>query len=60
MEKLNHQYAHGTIISSKKELKVACNDGFLIIDSLKLAGKRKMDIASLLNGYLFAEDAKML
>lgn len=55
-----HNHKNGAVIFSKKELKVAVTNGYLIIDTLKIAGKRKMDAKSLLNGYLFLEDAKML
>lgn len=50
----------GSIVTSKKELKVAVTDGYLIIDEIKLSGKKKMDAKSLLNGYQFTEKAKML
>jgi methionyl-tRNA formyltransferase len=55
----NHNYELGKIISSKNEIKVAVNGGFLIIDSLQLSGKRKMDSKSLLNGFTFNENAKV-
>lgn len=55
-----HNYLPGTIISNKKELKVAVANGFLNILELKLAGKRKMDVVSLLNGITIHENAKML
>jgi len=42
----------GTIITdNKRYLKVACKDGYLAILELKMQGKKKMDIKSLLNGY---------
>lgn len=47
----------GTILTSKNEIKVAAKNGFLIIDSLQLSGKRKMDSKSLLNGFSFEENA---
>ncbi len=56
----NHSYKNGKIITTKKDLKVAVNGGFLKINELKLAGKRKMDSQSLLNGYTFLENAKMV
>jgi len=59
-EEEKHQLEPGSIITSKKELKVATQDGFLVIDEIQLPGKRKMDIFSLLNGYTFAEDSKMM
>ncbi|WP_339659647.1 methionyl-tRNA formyltransferase [uncultured Polaribacter sp.] len=55
-----HQYSLGKIITTKKEMKVAVHNGFIIIDEIKLSGKKKMDIKSLLNGYPFSTDAKML
>ncbi len=59
-EKTIHNHKNGTIITSKKELKVSTAYGYLIIDSLKLAGKRKMDAKSLLNGFIFHQEARML
>jgi methionyl-tRNA formyltransferase len=50
----------GDISVRDKKIKVACLDGFIQIDSLQLAGKKKMDSNSLLNGYSFSENAKML
>ena len=55
-----HHYALGKIITSKKELKVAVDKGFIVIDEIKLSGKKKMDVKSLLNGFTFSKDAKML
>lgn len=54
-----HDIAPGTIITSKKELKVAVKGGYISILSLKLPGKKLMDVVSLLNGYSFNTDAKM-
>lgn len=58
-EYANHNYKAGKIITLKNEIKVAVTDGFIIIDTLQLAGKRKMDSKSLLNGYTFLENAKL-
>jgi methionyl-tRNA formyltransferase len=55
-----HNYEFGAVILSKKEMKVAVKNGFINIKSLKLAGKKKMDTISLLNGYTFSENVKML
>ena len=55
-----HHYKLGRIITSKKELKVAVTGGFIIIDEIKVSGKKKMDAKSLLNGYTFSEKAEML
>lgn len=59
-EQLAHTNDIGAIISSKKEIKVAVSNGYIIIKELKLPGKRTMDVKSLLNGYTFEADAKML
>lgn len=56
----SHKFDIGKIITSKKELKVATKDGFLIINEIKLSGKKLMDTQSLLNGFTFSEDAKAL
>lgn len=52
-----HNFNAGKIIASKKELKIAVKDGYLIINEIKLSGKKKMDIISLLNGFQFEENA---
>tara|TARA_R100000935_G_scaffold58415_2_gene95452 strand:+ start:140495 stop:141418 length:924 start_codon:yes stop_codon:yes gene_type:complete len=49
----------GTIITTKKTIKVACKNGYLYIKELQLPGKRKMDAASLLNGFSFQNEAKL-
>ncbi len=56
----NHNFVPGKIISTKKTLKVAVKKGFIIIDEIKLSGKKKMDSKSLLNGYTFHKDSKMM
>ncbi|CAL2084213.1 Methionyl-tRNA formyltransferase [Tenacibaculum sp. 190524A05c] len=56
----DHNLKAGTIVTSKKELKVAVKNGYLIINEIKLSGKKMLDIPSLLNGYTFEKDAIML
>ena len=51
-----HELNIGTVIPSKKELKIAAKKGFLIIDELQISGKRKMDVKSFLNGFQFKEE----
>jgi methionyl-tRNA formyltransferase len=53
IQKEPHTYKTGKIIASKKELKIAAKDGFVVCKEIKLAGKRKMDAQSLLNGFKF-------
>ncbi|WP_198943173.1 methionyl-tRNA formyltransferase [Polaribacter tangerinus] len=55
-----HNLPIGKIITSKKEMKVAVNKGYIIIDEIKLSGKKKMDAKSLLNGFQFYENATMM
>ena len=55
-----HKEQIGTIISSKKELKVAVKGGYICVDEIKLAGKKKMEAKSLLNGYVFNTDSKVM
>jgi len=55
----NHSYTNGTIITTKRLIKVATKDGFLNIHEIKLSGKKRMDVQSLLNGYQFSTEAKM-
>ncbi len=59
-ELISHQLDIGKIITSKKELKVAVKNGYIIIEEIKIAGKKKMDSKSLLNGFIFSKDSKMI
>jgi methionyl-tRNA formyltransferase len=52
-----HQYTAGTILSDKKEIKVAAANGFLKIISLQMPGRKKMTVKELLNGTMFTENA---
>jgi methionyl-tRNA formyltransferase len=54
-----HREVLGSITTTKKEIKVAVDGGYIFIDELKLSGKRKMDATSLLNGFTFSSDAKV-
>lgn len=56
----DHSLDAGTLKLSKSELRVAVPGGYINIKELQLPGKRKMDVKSLLNGYNFEENAKML
>lgn len=59
-EQDKHNFENGSILTTKSNLKVAVRDGYIIIEEIQLPGKRKMDIKSLLNGYDFKKNAKML
>lgn len=56
----SHSLETGKLIFSKKDIKVAVDNGYINILDLKLPGKRKMDAKSLLNGYTFDENAKLM
>ncbi len=58
-EVTHHHYNTGKLITSKKELKVAVQDGYISIDEIQLPGKRKMKVVDLLNGFTFHKGAKM-
>ncbi len=48
-----HDKSIGTLEQTKKELFVYCLDGKIKIESIKIAGKKLMDVQSLLNGFNF-------
>ncbi len=55
-----HTLEIGKIVATKKEMKIAVDSGYLIIEEMQIPGKRKMDITSLLNGFSFSENSKMM
>lgn len=55
----SHSYEVGTLISSKKEIKIAIKEGFIQLLSLQLPGKKRMQVAELLNGITFSDTAKV-
>ena len=58
--KEDHSHKIGNIIATKKELKIVVSKGYIKINEIKIAGKRKMDAKSLLNGFTFIQNAKVL
>lgn len=56
----NHSLAMGTILISKKEMKVAVKNGFICIDALKISGKKRMNTIDFLNGFNFEPNSRML
>ncbi len=52
-----HDFTIGKIITDKRTIKVAVNDGYIIIKSLQLPGKKKMTAQELLNGTTFSGNA---
>jgi len=55
-----HSIKLKSVIASKKELKVAVSDGFITIEQIKVSGKKIMDSKSLLNGFSFGNNPKVL
>ncbi len=53
-----HSHPIGSLICSKKEMKIAAKDGFIQVLSLQFPGKKKMSTPELLNGMTFSETAK--
>jgi methionyl-tRNA formyltransferase len=54
-----HTHAIGQLICSKKEMKVAVENGYIEILSLQFPGKKRMKTQELLNGIVFSETAKV-
>ena len=52
--KEKHDLTIGDIITSKSELKIAVNGGFINILELQVAGKKRMELTALLNGFNFS------
>jgi len=55
----SHSFEIGSLISTKKEIKIAIKNGYILLLSLQLPGKKRMQVAELLNGITFTEDAKV-
>jgi methionyl-tRNA formyltransferase len=53
-----HNHNIGSLICSKKEMKIAVQEGFIQILHLQFPGKKKMSTPELLNGISFSENAK--
>ena len=56
----NHNFESGSLICSKKEMKIAVKDGFIQVISLQFPGKKKMNVGELLNGMTFSNNAKVV
>lgn len=53
-----HNHPAGSVITGKKEMKIAVQDGFIHILALQFPGKKKMLVHELLNGMAFSENAQ--
>lgn len=54
----DHNYSIGSLICTKKEMKIAVENGFIQVLSLQFPGKKKMNTPELLNGITFSAEAK--
>ena len=54
-EPAQHQHPVGTIITDKKQLRIAVTDGYIQLLELQLPAKKRMKTADLLNGFSFAD-----
>lgn len=58
-ENAEQDLSNGAIMATRKELKVAVRGGFISLQEIQLAGKRKMSILEVLNGLKLALNAKL-
>ncbi len=55
----SHDYEPGKALSEgKKALKIATNDGFIVVEKLQIQGKKAMKVADLLNGFTVLPEAR--
>jgi methionyl-tRNA formyltransferase len=54
-----HSHEIGSLICTKKEMKVAIEKGYIQIMNLQFPGKKKMNTHELLNGIIFSDTAKV-
>ena len=54
----DHTYEIGSLICTKKEMKIAVKKGFIQVLNLQFPGKKRMKTSELLNGITFSEQAK--
>ncbi len=53
-----HSFELGSVVCTKKEIKIAVENAYIQVLSLQFPGKKRMTAAELLNGITFSEDAK--
>lgn len=54
-----HNHTIGSLICTRKEMKIAVRNGFIQILNLQFPGKKKMSTPELLNGIAFSAEAKV-
>ncbi len=55
----NHNLAIGSVVCSKKEMKIGVKNGFIQVLSMQFPGKKRMSTAELLNGITFSGAEKV-
>lgn len=50
-----HEFPIGKVLTTKKEMQIAVNGGFLKVNAIQFPGKKKMSASELLNGMSFSE-----
>lgn len=58
-ETADHGLAIGSVVTTKKELKVAVENGFISLIELQLPGKKRMKTVDILNGLVIDKKARM-
>lgn len=56
-EIINHNHKIGSLIQTKEQLGIYCNNGIIYINEILMPGKKKMKITDFLKGYKFSESA---
>lgn len=56
----SHHYEVGSVITTKKEMKIAVQEGFIEVMSLQFPGKKAMKTSELLNGITFSIGSKVV
>lgn len=56
---VQHKLPIGNLVFTKKEMKVAVINGYLILEEIQLQGKKRMHVKDVLNGLNLEENAKM-
>ena len=55
-----HYLSIGTLVFDKKSIRVAVNGGYISLEEIQLPGKRKMEVADVLNGLKLDKNAHVL
>ncbi|WP_373072785.1 methionyl-tRNA formyltransferase [Zeaxanthinibacter enoshimensis] len=58
-EEAQHNLDTGTVITDKKELKIAVKQGYISVQEIQMPGKKRLRIQEVLNGYKFYKNARM-